>query len=238
MSAAGESGHAALMDGVYRHQRHIYDLTRKFYLLGRDRMIAALDPPPGGSVLEIGCGTGRNLVLAARRHPGCRLFGLDISAEMLASAQRAVVMERIADRVALAQADATRFDPQALFRQSRFDCVFISYSLSMIPGWEAAIARAVAVLAPGGALHVVDFGQQEGLPVWLRAGLRAWLRRFHVEPRAMLAAELAVQAEAIGGSMVFEPLHRGYAWRAILRSPMPPPPGAYSSSADSAATSA
>ena len=27
---------AALMDRMYRHQRHIYDLTRKFYLLGRD----------------------------------------------------------------------------------------------------------------------------------------------------------------------------------------------------------
>ncbi|RUV53463.1 SAM-dependent methyltransferase, partial [Mesorhizobium sp. M5C.F.Ca.IN.020.14.1.1] len=31
--------HAELMDGVYRWQRHIYDLTRKYYLLGRDRLI-------------------------------------------------------------------------------------------------------------------------------------------------------------------------------------------------------
>ena len=27
------------MDGVYRYQRHVYDLTRKYYLLGRDRLI-------------------------------------------------------------------------------------------------------------------------------------------------------------------------------------------------------
>ena len=75
------------MDGVYRYQRHFYDLTRKYYLLGRDRMIAGLDVPPDGTVLELGCGTGRNIVLAARRYPDARFFGLDISAEMLETAQ-------------------------------------------------------------------------------------------------------------------------------------------------------
>ena len=76
------AGHSGLMDNVYRHQRHIYDLTRKYYLLGRDRMIAELDPPAGGSALELGCGTGRNLILAARRFPDTHFYGLDISAEM------------------------------------------------------------------------------------------------------------------------------------------------------------
>ena len=55
---------AALMDRMYRRQRHIYDLSRKFYLLGRDEAIARLRPAPGDKVLEIGCGTGRNLVKA------------------------------------------------------------------------------------------------------------------------------------------------------------------------------
>ena len=74
------------MDGVYRYQRHIYDLTRKYYLLGRDRMLRGLDVPPEGTVLELGCGTGRNIVLAARRYPAARFFGLDISAAMLETA--------------------------------------------------------------------------------------------------------------------------------------------------------
>ncbi len=51
--------HGGLMDRVYRRQRHFYDATRKYYLLGRDPMIAGLKPPPGAAVLEIGCGTGR-----------------------------------------------------------------------------------------------------------------------------------------------------------------------------------
>jgi hypothetical protein len=40
----------------------------------------------------------------------------------------------------------------------------ISYALSMIPDWERAIDAALAALNPGGQLHIVDFGQQEGLP--------------------------------------------------------------------------
>ena len=39
------------MDAIYRTQRHFYDLTRKYYLLGRDRLIRELAPPKGGTVL-------------------------------------------------------------------------------------------------------------------------------------------------------------------------------------------
>ncbi len=68
-AAADHAGQRGAMDRMYRFQRHIYDATRRFYLLGRERLIAELDVPPGGSVLEIGCGTGRNLILVARRYP-------------------------------------------------------------------------------------------------------------------------------------------------------------------------
>lgn len=81
-----DEAHASLMDRMYRHQRHIYDITRKYYLLGRDRTISGLDVPKGGTLLEVGCGTGRNLLLASRKFPEARLFGLDISAEMLLTA--------------------------------------------------------------------------------------------------------------------------------------------------------
>lgn len=210
------ASHAELMDGVYRWQRHIYDLTRKYYLLGRDRLIAELDAPAGGTVLELGCGTGRNIILAARRYPEARFFGLDISAEMLETAQAAIARAGLSGRVTLARADATAFDAGALFGQPAFDRVFVSYSLSMIPGWEKTVAEGLAVLAPGGSLHVVDFGQQEGLPRWFRALLRGWLRKFHVEPRASLRDVLESESQRTGATFRFRTLYRGYAWLAKL----------------------
>ncbi len=213
MSAAD---HATLMDGVYRRQRHIYDLTRKYYLLGRDRLIDGLDTGPNATVLELGCGTGRNIVLAARRHPHARFFGLDISAEMLETARLSIEREGLERRVTLAHGDATGFDPSRLFDREEFDRIFISYALSMIPDWERAVSAALGALSPGGSLHIVDFGQQERLPRFFRAVLGGWLAKFHVEPRAALADLLRREAAASGRPFRFEPLYRGYAWLAVV----------------------
>jgi S-adenosylmethionine-diacylgycerolhomoserine-N-methlytransferase len=182
---------ADLMDRIYRRQRHVYNFTRKYYLLGRDRMIERLAPPPGGRVLEIGCGTARNLVVAAHMWRNVHFFGIDISTEMLATARRIVEWEGLALDIRLARADATTFDPAVVFGVPGFSRVFISYSLSMMPNWRAVLERALASLSPNGELHIVDFGGQERLPRWFRAGLRSWLALFHVHPRDELEAELA-----------------------------------------------
>ena len=215
-ASAGRS--AELMDRIYRRQRHVYDLSRKYYLLGRDRLIADLAPPPGERVLEIGCGTARNLVAVAHRYPEARLFGIDISAEMLLTARQMVEQQGLAARVRLAHADATRFDPAILFGVPSFSRVFISYSLSMIPAWEAVLAQALAWVRPGGELHLVDFGGQEELPTWFRAGLRRWLALFHVTPRDGLEVALGALAERQTASLCrFERPFRGYAQYAVCR---------------------
>lgn len=214
-----QPANASLMDGIYRHQRHIYDLTRRYYLLGRNDLIAALQPPAGGSVLEIGCGTARNLVLTAERYPDAQLFGIDISSEMLKSADAMVSKSAIRDRVSLAQGDATRFDAAELFGVPRFDRVFLSYSLSMIPGWEAALHQAMQAVAPGGELYVVDFGQQTALPNWFGKGLKSWLARFHVTPRENLGRAMAALATDHRGQVTFSSIYRDYARIGAIRLP-------------------
>lgn len=218
MSAAShQDGAAGLMDAMYRHQRHIYDASRKFYLLGRDQLIAGLDPPPGGAILEIGCGTGRNLIKIARAYPGRRCFGLDVSTEMLATARQSVERAGLSERIILKQADATAFEPVALFGRAGFDRVVISYALSMIPPWQGVVEEALRRLSPGGELHIIDFGDQSGLPAPFRAVLNHWLALFHVTPRRDLAAVLDVVAAEVGASARTDALHRGYAVLATLR---------------------
>jgi len=203
------------MDNVYRYRRHIYDATRHNYLLGRDRLIAELAPPAGGAVLEIGCGTGRNLIALAKRYPSARFYGIDISAEMLVTARAAIARHGVYDRIRLAQADALELDPCDMFSRAEFDRIFFSYTLSMIPDWTGALAHAASLLKPGGRLQVVDFGACEAMPRHFKQLLYWWLRRFHVEPRLELGSALGKLAGSPAKARV-ETLYRGYTLSGVL----------------------
>lgn len=187
------TSHAELMDDVYRYQRYIYDFTRKYYLFGRDRLIRELDLAPGERVVEIGCGTARNLIAMARRYPRARFYGLDASHEMLKTAEIHVARAGLADRIVLAQGYAERLTPDVFGLAQPFDRAIFSYSLSMIPDWRAALEAARAAISARGRLHIVDFGDLTGLGKAGQRVMRAWLRLFHVEPRTEILD--AVQAE-------------------------------------------
>jgi S-adenosylmethionine-diacylgycerolhomoserine-N-methlytransferase len=204
------------MNRMYRRQRYIYDGTRRYYLLGRDQMIAGLQPDAGANVLEIGCGTGRNLVLAAQRYPEARFFGVDVSTEMLTSAISAISRRGLTSRIRVAHGDATAFDPRFAFGVVSFDHVMISYSLSMIPNWTSVLEAALSRLTPGGRLHVVDFGGQEELPGFVRALLLRWLTLFDVTPRDDLEQVLSAMAASSSADLRFERPFRGYAQYARL----------------------
>jgi len=207
------------MNRMYRWQRHIYDGTRRYYLLGRDRLIANLGAEAGSSVLEIGCGTGRNLVHAARLYPATRFFGIDISTEMLTSAISAISRRDLAKQIRVAHGDGTAFNPQVSFGVAQFDHVMISYSLSMIPDWRHVLEAAARRLKPGGSLHIVDFGNQEHLPGMARTLLKRWLMLFDVTPRDELERELSKMAKASNADLRFERPFRGYAQYAVLTLP-------------------
>ncbi|MBV1702018.1 MAG: class I SAM-dependent methyltransferase [Hyphomicrobiales bacterium] len=208
---------ARLMDRMYRYQRYIYDFTRKPYLLGRDRMLAGLNPPVGGTILEIGCGTGRNLIRAAQIYPQTRLYGFDVAAVMLETASQNIARRGLAGRIRLAKADAVQFDPLSLFGVRQFDRIYISYALSMIPDWQNVLKQALPCLAPGGSLHVVDFGEQGQLPGWFASPLRKWLAMFDVYPRAELVPFARDLAQAHACSFLVQNPLRGYAVLAQLK---------------------
>jgi S-adenosylmethionine-diacylgycerolhomoserine-N-methlytransferase len=216
MAEIAMTAHAVAMDRMYRYTRHIYDLTRKPYLLGRDRLIAELALDAGGSVLEMGCGTGRNLIAVARAYPKAELYGFDISEEMLKTAQAAVRRAGLTDRIHLAQGDATAFDAVATFGRDAFDRVYFSYALSMIPPWRDALAHGLALTHARGRFSVVDFGFCEGLGRLPRAILHGWLKLFHVTPRAALEDELKALAKTSGRPCRFERPFGGYAQLATV----------------------
>ena len=99
------------MDRMYRHQRHFYDATRKFYLLGRDRLIADINPPARRQRARNRLRHRAQSVARARQSGRRQAYGIDVSSEMLATARRSIEGAGLQGRIRLAQADATAFDP-------------------------------------------------------------------------------------------------------------------------------
>ena len=206
------------MDAMYRWTRFVYDATRKYYLLGRDRLLEAIELQSGDRVLEIGCGTARNLIKLARARPDIHCYGLDASNEMLATAAAKVKSQRLGDRVILKLGLAEEVSYARTFDlDAPFDAVFFSYSLSMIPTWSQAIDSALTNIKRGGAFYVVDFWDQEGWPRWFRFMLKGWLDIFHVHYRPELLDYLQQLDEDGVGSLTVKSVARRYAYIATFR---------------------
>lgn len=209
--------HADRMDRFYRFQRHAYDATRPLILPGRGAMVRGLSPPPGGTILEVGCGTASNLVRAGTLHRDARLHGVDVSRLMLETARRSVARHRLEARTQLREGDAATFDPLETFGVARFDRILFSYTLSMMPPWREALDHAAGMLAPGGGMHVVDFGAYEGLPQPLARLLRASGRPHGIAPRTDLHDVLADLAARTDMTLEASSRLRGYTYCATLR---------------------
>lgn len=170
------------MDRMYRYQRHFYDLTRKYYLLGRDRMIEQMDVQAGETVLEVGCGTGRNLIVLAEKYPAAQFYGLDASAEMLKTAQTKIDGKNLTENIMLKQELAEDLDFRKTFGLDEpFDTIFFSYSITMIPTWREAIQAGLDNIKAGRSIYIVDFWDQKDLPNWFQKILKGWLKQFHVQ---------------------------------------------------------
>jgi demethylmenaquinone methyltransferase/2-methoxy-6-polyprenyl-1,4-benzoquinol methylase len=145
-----------------------------FFLPPRLRARAAqrLALRPGDRVLEIGCGTGRNFPhLQAAVGPGGRIYGVDLSAGMLAKA-RALCERRRWGNVEIAQYDAADYvAPEPL------DAVLFGLSYNTMPHHLGVLHHACKQLRPGGRIVIMDgkvpSGPARGLI--LRFGL--WLMK-------------------------------------------------------------
>ncbi len=112
-------------------------------------------------ILDLGCGRGAVLLMAAERLTTGRAVGVDLwqradqSGNCEAATRRNAVAEGVADRVELHTGDMTALP----FEDNSFDVVLSSFAIHNIrgsAGRQKAITEAVRVLRPGGRLMITD----------------------------------------------------------------------------------
>lgn len=192
------------LTGYYRWHARIYDLTRWSFLFGRKKIIqrAAAQVINPGRILEIGCGTGRNLVDLAECFPQAQIVGLDLSQDMLDRAAPKVA--RFGSRVLLKHQAYDR----PIAGEEKFDLIVFSYCLTMInPGYDEVLRICKSDLSDQGKVAVVDFHESR----W--GWFRRWMGVNHVRMEGQVLACLRQH---------FQPLicqvHQGYGdlWRYVL----------------------
>jgi demethylmenaquinone methyltransferase/2-methoxy-6-polyprenyl-1,4-benzoquinol methylase len=163
---------------VYRRRARWYDVSANaYYLAGfrewayRSRAVRALGAGRGSTIVELGCGTGLNFDAIERIiGPEGRLIGVDLTDGMLAQARRRIDA-RGWRNVSLVESDIARYDFPA-----QIDGVISTFALTLVPEYEAVIARAAGALVSGGRLVVLDLKAPAWAPRWLVTGA-AWLAR-------------------------------------------------------------
>jgi len=145
--------------GQYDRVARFYKIFEPLYLIfpiARRRAVAALGLKPGGTVLEVGAGTGRNFpYLVEAVGPSGTVLAVDASEGMLREARKLV------ERRGWANVRLQRQDAAQLELDHDVDAVLFSLSYSAMPEPKRAAARAWERLRPGGRLAVMDAGLTE-----------------------------------------------------------------------------
>src|SRR5271157_2824570 len=142
---------------AYRRWAGIYDVAfGGISAIARRRAVELANRLPGSRVLEVGVGTG----LALPRYlPTKRITGIDLSAEMLAQAQKRVAKLGLANVEALRVMDAEATD----FEDAAFDIAVAMFVASVVPHPRQLLAEMRRVVRPGGnILFVSHFAAENG----------------------------------------------------------------------------
>lgn len=176
-----EPGARAGMGALFNAVADDYDQSGvDFFVPIAQGLVDALAPAPGERVADLGCGRGAATIrLAEGVGERGSVVGLDLSEGMLAHARAAVEREGLA--VDLQVGDAS----EPGLTTGEFDVVASSLVLFFLPDPAAALARWVALLAPGGRIGLATFGDQD--PVWdaVDAEFGPWLPPAMRDPRVM-----------------------------------------------------
>jgi len=142
--------------------------TRSFAGVGNPHAVAPIQP--GETVLDIGCGSGTDLLLAARRTgPSGRAIGVDMTDAMIDASREG------AREAGLLHVEVHKGDVQDLpVEDSSVDVVISNGVLNLAPDKSRAFGEVVRVLRPGGRLQIADIVARDELDEEVRRDYELW----------------------------------------------------------------
>lgn len=151
---------------IYRRRARLYDLTANLYcLIGfreqayRKMAIEELRLKPGGTVVEIGCGTGLNFPFIYEKiGPKGRIIGVDLTDSMLHRAKERVEKNGWKN-VELVNKDAAKY----VFEKG-VNGVISTFAITLMPEYDTIIKNAADALAPEGRLVILDLKESQRAP--------------------------------------------------------------------------
>ena len=144
------------------------EATAAFAGVGNPHAVAPL--LPGETVLDVGCGAGMDLLLAARKvGPGGKAVGVDMTDAMMDCARKSAAAAGL-QNVEVRKGDATRLPVE----DSSVDVVISNGVLNLVPEKERAFQEIVRVLRPGGRIQIADIVVDEELDEDTRRNIDLW----------------------------------------------------------------
>lgn len=129
-----------------------------------DEVVAKIDPPEGGLVLEIGPGPGWVGIMLLKKRPDLRLIGLDASDDMRRAAGKNAAREGVADRAEYRVGMAESLEGVT---DHGVDLVISRDSLHHWDDPRQAFASILRVLKPKGAVFLRDERRDLSLGAWI-----------------------------------------------------------------------
>ncbi len=170
----------------------------EFHIGGRkasEHFLGQLSLSAETQVLDVGCGLGGGARFAASRF-GCRVTGIDLTAEFVETGQALCTWVGLENRVELRQGSALDLP----FEPARFDAAYMMHVGMNIADKARLIAEVARVLKPGGTFGIYDIMRSgEGeltFPVpWAEAAATSAVEPPETYKEALAAAGFAVAAE-------------------------------------------
>lgn len=145
------------------------DSTAAFAGVGNPQRIGPIEP--GETILDVGCGAGMDLLLAARRTgPTGRAIGVDMTPAMIERAKRAALKAGLWENIEIRRGMAEELPVDS----DSIDVVISNGVLNLSADKLRSFGEVYRVLRPGGRFYLADVVVQRELSLAARSDVDLW----------------------------------------------------------------